>query len=534
MSMYRGSAKPLTATLALAAGLAIAGPAAAQVAYHLGNSGEPTSVDPHKISGTWENRPTGDMFLGLVTEAADASEIPGAAESWAISADGRTYTFKLRSGATWSDGQPVTAEDFVFSLRRILDPATAAKYASLLYPILNAQEFNKGAEKDPAKLGVRAIDKATLEITLKAPTPYFLSQLTHYTAWPVPKHVVEAKGNDWVKPGNFVSNGPYTLAEWVPNTHMKVTKNPRFYDAANVKIDQVFYYPTEDRSAALRRFRARELDANTDFASDQYEFLKKELPNETKVSAYLGIFYYAFNVTRPPFNDVRVRNALSMVINREAVTDQVLKTGEVPAYSFVPPGTGNYGTPAYVSWKDKPYAERVAEAKKLMAEAGFGPNNPLKFQFKYNTSENNKRIAIATAAMWKQALGVEADLHNAEVKVHYDDLQKRDFQGARAGWIADYNDAQNFLYLLQTSTGAHNYSGWSNAAYDKLMDDASVTADLGTRAEMMRKAESIAMAEQPYFPIYYYVSKNLVHQHVKGWVPNTKDIHRTRWLSIQK
>lgn len=518
---------------ALGVGLAVAmsGAAQAQDILRVGNMGEPATLDPHHVAGVWENRIIGDMFLGLTTEGQDGSVVPGAAESWTISDDGAVYTFKLRDHE-WSNGNPVTADDFVFALRRILSPELAAKYASLLYPIKNAEELNSGKMQGMENLGVRAVDDKTLEITLKAPTPYFIEQLTHYTAFPVPKALVEQHGDDWIKKENIASNGAYMLDEWVPNTHVRLVKNPNFYDAENVAIETVEYYPSEDRAAVQKRFRAGEIDIAKDFASEQFDFLKKELPDETRVAPYLGIYYYSINTKKPPFDDVRVRQALSMVIDREAITDKVLKTGEVPAYSFVPPGTGNYSDPAYVDWMDTPYPERVEKAKAMLAEAGYGPDKPIKLTLSYNTSENHKRIAIAVASMWKQTLGVDAELFNSEVTPHYNKLESNDFDVARAGWIADYNDAQNFLYLLETRTGRQNYGRYSNPEYDKLMEQAATTTDMDKRAEYMREAEAIAMAEQATIPIYYYVSKNLVSTKVVGWEANVKDIQRTRYLKI--
>ncbi len=520
------------AGLAVALSATLTGGLAAQDVLRVGNMGEPATLDPHHVAGVWENRIIGDLFMGLTTEAQDGSVVPGAAESWTVSDDGLTYTFKLRDHS-WSDGTPVTADDFVFALRRILHPETAAKYASLLYPIKNAEELNSAKMQGMENLGVRAVDAKTLEVTLKAPTPYFIEQLTHYTAFPVPKHLVEKFGDDWIKKEHIASNGAYVLEEWVPNTHVRLTKNPGFYDAAHVAIEKVEFYPTEDRGAVQKRFRAGEIDIAKDFASEQFDFLKKELPDETRVAPYLGIYYYPINTKKPPFDDPRVRQALSMVIDREAITDKVLKTGEVPAYSFVPPGTGNYGDPAYVGWMETPYAERVKQAKALLAEAGYGPNNPIKLTLSYNTSENHKRIAIAVASMWKKELGVEAELFNQEVTPHYDKLEQNDFDVARAGWIADYNDAQNFLYLLETRTGRQNYGRWSNPEFDGLMEQASTTTDMDKRAELLRQAEAIAMAEQPVIPIYYYVSKNLVSAKVAGWEANVKDIQRTRYLSLK-
>ncbi|MGH6948814.1 MAG: peptide ABC transporter substrate-binding protein [Kiloniellales bacterium] len=510
--------------------LAFAASAQAEKVLRIGNMGEPESLDPHFVQGTWENRIVGEMFLGLTTEDPEAKPIPGAAESWTVSDDGTVYTFKLRDH-NWSDGTPVTAGDFVFSLRRILHPDTAAEYASLLFPIKNAEQVNKG-EVPPEELGVRAIDDKTLEITLVGPTPYFIEQLTHYTAFPVPKHLVEKLGRDWTKPENIAVNGAYIVEEWVPNGQITLVKNDKYYDAGSVKIDRVVFYPQEDRAAVQKRFRAGEIDLATDFASDQYDLLKKELPDETRVSPYLGIYYYPMNMRKPPFDDKRVRVALSMAIDREAITEKVLGTGEVPAYSFVPPGAGGYEEPAYVDWKDMPYKERVEEAQALLADAGYGPDKPLSFTLSYNTSENHKRIAIAIASMWKETLGVQAKLLNTEVKVHYANLNQAQFEIARAGWIADYNDAQNFLYLMEGRTGANNYSGFNNPEYNELMSQASQISDMDKRADLMKQAEAIAMEEQPNIPIYYYVSKNLVSNTVDGWVANVKDVHRVRYMDI--
>jgi len=496
----------------------------------IGNAGEPDTLDPHHASGTWENRIIGDMFMGLATEAADGSVIPGAAESWTVSDDGLVYTFALREH-TWSDGTDVTADDFVFAMRRLLAPETAAEYASIMYSVSNAKALNEASMDGMENLGVKAIDDKTLEVTLEYPAPYFIEQLTHFTAFPVPKHKVEELGEDWVKPENIVSNGAYTVTEWVPNTHVKSVKNEAFYDADNVTIDSVMYFPSEERNAATKQFRAGEIDIQYDFASEQIDWLKENMPDETRISPYLGIYYYPINTSKPPFDNVDVRQALAMAIDREAITDKVLKTGEIPAYSFVPPDAGEYGEPAYVDWKDFSYEDRVAKATELLAAAGFDPENPLSLQLRYNTSENHKKVAIAVAAMWKK-IGVQAELFNAEVKVHYNDLRAGNFDIARAGWIADYNDPQNFLYLMETETGPLNYARFSSVEYDGLMDQANVETDPVKRNDLMRQAEAIAITEMPNIPIHYYISKNLVSKRVQGYVDNTSDRHRTRFLSL--
>lgn len=494
------------------------------------NGGDPSSLDPHKISGDWENRIVGDIFEGLVTEDKAAEPIPGQAESWIISEDGLIYTFKMRDGIAWSDGEAVTANDFVYAFRRLMNPATAAEYAYLQYPIKNAESINSGENKDVSSLGVVAIDDETLQITLEQPTPYFIGALTHYTAFPIPQHVIEAKGDEWVKIGNIVTNGPYKPTDWVPGSHVSTVKNESHHDAANIKIDSAKFFVLEDESAALKRYRAGEFDILTEFPTDQYEWMEKNLPGQAQVAPFAGLYYYVINNKKPPFDNPNVRKALSMSINREVIGPQILGTGEIPAYSWVPPGMANYGEPATVDWKDLPYGEKVASAKVLLDEAGFNSDNPLKLQLRYNTNENHKRIAVAIAAMWKP-VGIEVELYNTETKVHYDELQQGIVDVGRAGWLADYNDADNFLNLLK-STVQFNYGGYANLEFDALLDKANKTTDTKARAKLLRQAEEIALSESASIPIYYYLSRNVVSPKVSGFENNAFDIHRTRWLEL--
>jgi oligopeptide transport system substrate-binding protein len=530
MSKFRSVALALALS---ASAVALASVANAESVLRVANFGEPDTLDPQNMSGTWENRISGDMFLGLTTEAADGSVIPGSATEWKISEDGTVYTFKIRDNLNWSDGMPVTADDFVYSYRRILDPKRAAKYASLLYTIKNAEEINSGKETDFLKLGARAIDSKTLEITLKEPAPYFLQQLTHYSAFPLPKHVVEKHGNDWVKPGNMVSNGAYVLQSYTPNDTVVLVKNPKFYEAAKVKIDKVVFYSSDDRSEMEKRYRAGQIDVVTDINIQQLDRLRKDYPTELKISPYLGTYYYVFNTAKGVAADPKVRQALSMVIDREIMTDKVTKAGEIPAYAIVPPGMDNYFSGnSEAEWKKLTKEQRVEQAKKLLAEAGYTADKPLKITLSYNTSESHKAIAVAVQNMWKQALGVQAELTNADTKTHYNNLRDGSFDVGRAGWIADYNDPQNFLYLFETRTGSNNYGKFSNKEFDDLMVAAGKEVNLKKRAEIMKKAEAIAMANNVWAPIYFYVSKNIVSPKVKGFVANTKDVHRTRWMSI--
>ncbi|XKE45055.1 peptide ABC transporter substrate-binding protein [Halomonas organivorans] len=515
-------------TLLLATGLA-ASPLQADT-LRLAIMGEPASLDPHKISGTWENDVVGDLFEGLVTEAADGERIPGVAESWEISEDGRTYTFRLREDAEWSDGTPVTAGDFVFAFRRILDPATAASYAYLLYPVKNAEAVYDG-EAEPSTLGIEALDERTLRITLERSTPYFLDQLAHYTAYPVPRHVVEEHGNDWSKPEHMVSNGAFTLQDWQSQTRIEAVRNPHFHDAENVSLDEVVYFPIEERNTALNRFRAGEIDIAREFPTQQYDWLQENLPEAVQVAPYLGIYYYALNTRDGHATaDPRVREALSLAVRREVITDQILGTGEEPAYSFVPPDVAHYDSPE-LDFADMSQEARLERAKALMAEAGYGPDTPLELQLRYNTSEDHRKVAIAVAAMWKP-LGVEVELYNSEVAVHYADIRQGDFDVARAGWIGDYNDAQNFLSLLEGGV-SNNYGGYRNAEFDALMEQAAETQDMDARAELMAEAEALALEDSATLPLYYYVSRNLVSPELTGWQTNIEDIHRSRWIGFE-
>ena len=500
------------------------------VTINIHNGGDTKSLDPHKVDGDWENRIVGDIFEGLVTEDASAEPIPGQAESWTVSDDGLVYTFSLRESAVWSDGTPVTAGDFVFALQRLMDPETAASYAYLQYPIKNAEKINTGEITDFNELGVKAIDDKTLEITLEQPTPYFIGALTHYTAYPIPQHVIETKGEDWVKVENIVTNGPYKPTEWVPGSHVSTIKNEAYYDAASLKIDGAKFFTLEDQAAALKRYRADEFDILTDFPKDQYEWIQENLPGEARFAPFAGLYYYVVNHKKPPFDNPDVRKALSMAINREVIGPSILGTGELPAYSWVPPGMANYGDPVVVEWKDLAYEEKVETAKDLLAAAGFGPDNPLKLQLRYNTNDNHKRVAIAIAAMWKP-LGVETELYNTETKVHYEELEQGVLDVARAGWLADYNDAVNFLNLLKSGLG-NNYGRYSNADFDALINQANAETDMAARGTLMKQAEKIAMDDMAGIPIYYYLSENVVKKKVKGFVNNAFDIHRTRWLEI--
>lgn len=512
---------------------AAAGPEHSDIAIlHRGNGAEPSTIDPHRSAGTWENNVIGELFMGLYTDAADGSPILGSAERHEVSEDGLTHTFTIREGLTWSDGVPVTAGDFEFALHRILNPATAARYASILYLIEGAEAVNKGEETDLSTIGVHAIDDRTLEIRVIRPIPFMPWLLTHVTTFPVPRHVVEAHPDDWTNPRYIVSNGPYKLTEWLPNDHITLDANPLFYDAENVAIGRVIYYPTNDESAALRRFRAGELDMNSGFPSQQYAWLQENMPEETHVAPYIGTSYLALNFRTEALQDVRVRQALAMAINRDILATSVLRTGQTPAYTLVPPMIPDYTPPQafFAGWS---MDERIERAQRLMRDAGFGPDNLLELEFRYRESVDQRRVAVALSRFWRE-IYVEAHLINTEPAVHYHDLETGDFDIGDAGWIADYPDPENYLFLLDTTAGPLNYGAYSNPEYDALLTRAAQTLDAEQRAEILAEAESLILTDMPLIPTVYLVSRSLVGTHVRGYEDNPVNIHRVRWMSIDE
>jgi oligopeptide transport system substrate-binding protein len=501
------------------------------VVLHNGNAAEPGTLDPHLAGGTWENNIIGDLLMGLTTDNAKSEPIPGAAESWETSADGRVWTFHLRDHQ-WSDGQKVTAGDFVFAWRRILDPKTAADYAYYLYLIKNAEAVNTG-KMPGTELGVSAPDDNTLVVTLEHPAPYLLEYLTHYTTFPVPRHVIETKGETWTKAGTYVGNGAYVLSEWIPNDHITLDKNPRFYDAANVKVDRVVYYPTIDYGAALRRLRAGELDIQERLPQLEIDWLRANMPEILRIAPLLTTEYLVANEGRKPFDDERVREALNLALDRETLTSKVSRVGHIPAYGLVPPGTANYPGGAAFSFKSLPLADRVKRAQQLMQQAGFGPNNRLKTTLAIrSTSPDALRVPAAIQAMWRE-IYVDLDLVQNDAAVFYANLREKDFDIAVAGWSGDFDDATTFLDLLRKGN-ANNHGNYDNPKLDSLLDAANVEPDLKKRGEMLAQAEQTALDDYAVIPSFFWVSGQLVRPYVKGWESNASDIHHTRWMSIDE
>jgi oligopeptide transport system substrate-binding protein len=496
-----------------------------------GNGAEPDTLDPHKAEGNWEYNIIADMFAGLMTEDAAGNPMPGAALSYTMSPDGLLFTFKLRDHK-WSDGVPVTAHDYVFGFRRILDPKTAAPYTAILYPIKNAAEVNAG-KLPPDQVGVRAIDNSTLEIAFCMQVPYIAQLLTHFTTFAVPRHVVEKYGDAWIEPGNAVSNGPFTLKEWIPNDHVLLVKNPHFYDRESVALERVFYYPTSDYGQALKRFRAGDLDTTNGIPSQQIDWLKIDMPRSLRVAPSILSQYIQFNLTRTPFNDVRVRKALSLAIDREIIAQRVMRAGERPAYAFVPPNMPGYSDKPHVDFASMPMPARIAKAKALLNEAGFGPNNPLAFDYNFQNQTDANVIAVAFQSMWKE-IGAEVRLTPADSQVHYNLLRKQQFSAAWAGWVADYRDAKNYLMLWETSANDLNFGRYSSARYDSLMAQSDAERDPVKRCQLLESAEQVVLDDVAFAPVYFGVSRNLVSTAVKGWIPNPINVNRSRFISLDR
>jgi len=497
------------------------------------NGEEPQTLDPHLAEGLPSAHILRDLFEGLTSESPEGRIIPGAAIRWNISRDGKTYTFYLRRDAHWSNGDPVTSDDFVYSLRRSADPATASKYAAVLLPIENAAEVLNG-DLPPSDLGVSAMDEFTLQIRMKGPTPYFLALLNHPSTYPVHRASLEKHGSAFSRPGNLVSNGAYVLGDWVIRSRIELVKNENYWGADNVVIDRVVYYPFEDQSTALKRFRAGKLDWTSQVPNNQFKWLQQHFPDELVISPWLGSYFFGFNLEREPFiANPELRLALLLALDRELLTQKVTQFGELPSYTLVPPGITDYISPV-PDWAEWTQAEREAEARRLYAEAGYSEEQPLKFEIRYTAGENNKKMALAAASLWKQVLGVQATLLNEENRVF---LQNRDqkilTQVFQSGWISDYADPYSFLNLFR-SGGGRNYYGYNNSLYDALLDEVAAERIPSRRRLLMYETERLLLTDVPFVPLYTHVTKRMVNPLLKGWQSNVMDHHYSKDMYFLK
>lgn len=492
---------------------------------HIGNLSEPTDLDPHLISSHQDFQVVMSLFEGLVQYHPETSEPTAAvAERWETSTDNLTWTFHLRSNAKWSNGDAVTAHDFVYAFRRMLMPGLGAEYANMLFVLKNAEEVFSGKLKDPAQIGARADNDHTLVITLARPTPYLLSMLCHSAWFPVPRATIEKfgkadqRGNPWTRVGNLVSNGYFRLAEWKPNQFIRVTRSDTYWDRDQVKLQAAVFYPIESADAEERSFRSGQLHVTSTIPISKIAVYEKEKSPSYRPHAYLGSYVFRFNVNVPPLNDPRVRRALAMAIDRETLVREVTRGGQLPAGNFCPPNLAGFTAKARVP-------HDPTAAKKLLAEAGFpdGKGFP-KIEILFNTNEGHRQICEAIQQMWRKTLGVEIGLYNQEAKVWNDSMRTLNYQIARFAWIGDYLDPSTFLDIM-TGDNGNNQTGWKHAEYDRLITAASNTADRARRYEYYQRCEEILAEECPIAPIYFYARNNLRRPEVKGWHGNLLDNH---------
>lgn len=496
------------------------------------NGSEPASLDPHKVESDVEFNIISDLFDGLVSVSPTGEIQPRLAEKWE-NKDNTVWTFHLRPGITWSDGTPITAEDIVWSWQRLVDPKTVSPYAS--YPgsmrIVNGTDIAEG-KKAPESLGVKAINDATLEVTLTQPNAAFLAMLAHPSLVPIDKVLVGRFGEKWTKPEHFVSSGAYTLSQWVVNERIVAVRNPHYWDNAHTVINKVTYLPISSEAADVNRYKAGEIDIVYTVPINQFAQLKKTLGSELDVSPQLATYYYQFNTTRPPFNDARVRRALNLALDKDIIAGKVLGQGQRPAWLISQPDIGGVKlqTPDYASWSmDK----RIAEAKKLLAEAGFNDSHPLSFNLLYNTSESHQRIAIAASSMWKKNLGVEAKLQNQEWKTMLDTMHTHNFDAVRYAWIADYDDAATFLNTFRTGD-SQNTTQYSNPDYDRALVNAAKSKTAQERGKFYQQAEDLLGRDVPAIPVYHYVRTHLVKPWVGGFTPDKLGYYYTKDMYIKK
>lgn len=479
------------------------------------NFSEPASLDPHKVESDVEFNIISDTFSGLITVDNKGNAHPSLALSWS-STDNTTWVFHLRPNIVWSDGTPITAQDVVFSWRRLADPKTTSPYANYLSTmhILHARDIIDGKQQ-PDKLGVKAIDDRTIEVTLDQPIPYFLGMLAHPSLSPINQTVVEKFGDKWTQPANIVSSGAFKIATWIVNERITAVRNPYYWDNAHTLINKVSYLAVNSNSAEINRYKAGEIDITQNIPEIQFTSLKKELGEQVHIGPKLGTYYYAFNNQKPPFNDVRVRLALNLAIDKEIIALKVLGQGQTPAYNMTPTNTGGF------VFKKNQYAEmtmveRIAEAKNLLAQAGYGPQNPLKFNLLYNTSESHQRIAIAASSMWKKNLGVIAVLQNQEWKTMLDAMHNGNYDVIRYAWVADYNEPSTFLNTLRSDNN-ENIPKFHNVDYDSAMNRALKATNKQETEQAYQQAENILATQSPVIPLYHYVSAKLVKPFIGGY-----------------
>lgn len=511
-----------------------AGASAGQV-LKMGNGSEPQDLDPQTVTGVPEHKIIMSLFENLACEdPKDLHPVPGLAESWDISPDGKVYTFHLRPDLKWSNGDPILASEMVESYKRMLSPKLAAEYAYLVYNfVVGAKDYYLGKITDFGQVGFKAPDERTLQVTLLNATPYLLKIIASHYAWtPVPVRVIkkfgplDQKRTSWTRAENLVGSGAFKIKEWLPNQRIVVERNPNYWDAKTVRLDEIHFLPTEDISTDERNFRTGQVHMTNELPAAKIDTYRKNNPEALSITPYLGIYYYRCNVARPPLNDKRVRKALALAIDRESLVKNVTRGDQKPAYAVSYPGTAGYFPKAKLEGT-------IADAKRLLAEAGFPEGKGMPpIEFLYNTSENHRAIAEAIQQMWRNALGVNISLNNQEWKVYLDMQHSKNYTLERAGWIADYVDPHVFLEIWETDNG-NNDTNWSNAEYDRLLHASLAAKNDEERYALYQKMDAILVDELPIIPIYYYTRIKAMSPKVKGWYPTLLDNHPYKYVYLE-
>ena len=508
-----------------------------QQIYHHGNGSEPQGIDPHIVTGVPEHHILISLCEGLTipnpNPTGSDGYIPGTAESWTISDDGKEYIFKLNKNAKWSNGDPVTADDFVWSWKRILTASLGSQYPDMLYYLVGAYEYHNGEIDNFDEVGVKALDSHTLKVNLKNPTPFFIGLLSHYSTWPVHKETVLKHGDiddrngEWTRPGNFVCNGPFQLKTWELNNKIVVEKNPHYYDASMVRLNEIHYYPVSNVMTEDRMFRAGQLHLTSSMPTQKCPIYIEEKNPNLKIDPYMGTYFYRINTENETLSDVRVRKALAYSIDRQLLVDKVTQCGQIPAYSFTPPGSNGYQPSTEI-----PYDPVLA--KQLLAEAGYSSDNPFpKLEILFNTNEGHRKVALAIQQMWQNELGIEVELVNQDWKVYLSREMVGDFQISRAGWIGDYEDPNTFLDLMRPNRG-NNKTGWENMEFDALVEEANTINDQEKRYELLNEAEKILIDNMPIIPLYTYVRVYQLSPDVKGFNPHILDHHHPKFIYLER
>ncbi|HEX3842761.1 MAG TPA: peptide ABC transporter substrate-binding protein [Steroidobacteraceae bacterium] len=496
-----------------------------------GLGAEPDSLDPQKARADEAQRVLRDICEGLTTLDKSGGVAPGIAEKWQVSPDGKTYTFSLRHDARWSSGQPVVGADFVAGLRRLVDPATASQYAEVVDVIANAGDIVAG-RKHPESLGVSAPNAYTVIVQLSTPAPYLPALLSHPSTCPVDPVALVNDRDAYARPGNLPSDGAFVLAQWVHGSYIYLTRNPHYWNNGATRVAAVKWLILPDEGAELTLYRADQLDVTDVIPKTQYDWIRSHLGDQLHVAPALGIYFYGFNLQSAPFaGDGKLRRALSMAIDRDKLAQLVLRSGELPAYGWIPPGVHDY-TPQSPDYRSLTAAQRLAEARKLYAEAGYSATKPLRFELRYNTGEIHNELAVAIASMWQQGLGVQVTLRAEEFRSLLQDIDRGDVQMFRSSWIGDYNDAYTFAQYFKSDFGI-NLTHYHNPAYDDLVNRAATELDPAKRRALLEQAEQTMLADQPVIPIYFYVSKHLVKPRVTGWYSNVMNVTYSKDLGLR-